>query len=70
MYAFCINTKYPGYFWLLIKEGRAAPLIAVNVKVIPNGFKLIESDYPDMSSLRDGLKLQLESMRRNAMPRR
>jgi transcription elongation factor SPT6 len=66
MYAFCINPKYPGYFWLLIKEGLNARLIMMNVKVIPNGFKLNEASYPDMRSLRNGMKLQLDALRKGA----
>lgn len=56
MYAFCINPKYPGYFFLCFKAGQAAPLGAWPVKVIPNAFELQRNVYPNMQALKNGFK--------------
>jgi transcription elongation factor SPT6 len=57
MYAFCINPKYPGYFYLCFKAGGTAPLGNWPVKVVPNAFELRNNPYPDMRSLKNGFKL-------------
>ncbi|KAL1310467.1 hypothetical protein AAFC00_000760 [Neodothiora populina] len=57
MYAFCINPKYPGYFYICFKAGQAAPLASWPVKVIPNAFELQRHQYPDMRALKNGFKL-------------
>lgn len=57
MYAFCINPKYPGYFYLCFKAGQGAPLASWPVKVIPNAFELQRNHYPDMRALKNGFKL-------------
>ncbi|KAK3679052.1 Transcription elongation factor spt6 [Recurvomyces mirabilis] len=57
MYAFCLNTKYPGYFLLCFKAGGDAPLANWPVKVIPNAFELKGNKYPDMRALKNGFKL-------------
>lgn len=56
MYAFCINPKYPGYFYLCFKAGLHAHLGAWHVKVLPNAFELQKNQYPDMTSLKNGFK--------------
>jgi transcription elongation factor SPT6 len=61
MYAFCINPKYPGYFFLCYKAGQAASLGAWPVKVLPRGFELQSSQYPDMKSLKNGFKMQMQA---------
>lgn len=57
MYAFCINPKYPGYFFICFKAGYTAPLASWPVKVIPNAFELQRHQYPDMRALKNGFKL-------------
>ncbi|KAK4996112.1 Transcription elongation factor spt6 [Elasticomyces elasticus] len=57
MYAFCINPKYPGYFYLCFKAGLDAPLNNWPVKIIPNAFELQRNHYPDMRALKNGFKL-------------
>jgi transcription elongation factor SPT6 len=57
MYAFCLNPKYPGYFYLCFKAGQNAPLANWPVKVIPNAFELQGNKYPDMRALKNGFKL-------------
>ena len=57
MYAFCLNGKYPGYFYLCFKAGQSAPLSNWPVKVIPNAFELQGNKYPDMRALKNGFKL-------------
>jgi len=57
MYAFCVNTSYPGYFNLCFKAGQNAPCAAWPVKVIPSGFELQGNKYPDMRALKNGFKL-------------
>ncbi|PSK58658.1 hypothetical protein B9Z65_6673 [Elsinoe australis] len=59
MYAFCINSKFPGYFDLCFKAGRDAPPASWPVKVIPNAFELQKNAYPDMRSLKNGFKLMI-----------
>ena len=57
VYAFCINPKYPGYFFLCFKAGQHAPLGNWSVKVVPNAFELQKNAYPDMRALCNGFKL-------------
>lgn len=57
MYAFCLNAKYPGYFYLCFKAGQNAPLSNWPVKVIPAGFELKGNKYPDVRALKNGFKL-------------
>lgn len=61
MYAFCINPKYPGYFYICFKAGRDAPLASWPVKVIPNAYELQRHQYPDMRALKNGFKLLFQS---------
>ncbi|KUL84062.1 hypothetical protein ZTR_07408 [Talaromyces verruculosus] len=62
VYAFCINPKYPGYFFLCFKAGQNATLQSWNVKVIPQGFELQRNPYPDMRALCNGFKLLFTNM--------
>lgn len=61
-YAFCIDTKHPGYFFLCFKAGENAPLHAWPVKVIPQGYELQRNPYPDMRALCNGFKLLFTNM--------
>ncbi|KAF2093847.1 transcription elongation factor Spt6 [Rhizodiscina lignyota] len=56
MYAFCINPKYPGFFYLCYKAGQHAQLGAWPVKVMPGAFELQKHQYPDMTALKNGFK--------------
>jgi len=57
MYVFCLNDKFPGFFYLCFKPGRDAPMSAWHVKIIPSGFELQGNKYPDMRALKNGFKL-------------
>ncbi|KAK3621276.1 Transcription elongation factor spt6 [Elasticomyces elasticus] len=73
MYAFCLNPKYPGYFYLCFKAGQNAPLANWPVKVIPNAFELKGNKYPDMRALKNGFKVVIQHMGQGAtanVPRR
>jgi len=61
-YAFCINAKYPGYFFLCFKAGEHARLQNWPVKVIPQGYELQKNPYPDMHALCNGFKLMFSNM--------
>jgi transcription elongation factor SPT6 len=60
-YAFCIDTKHPGYFWLCFKASRSARVIALPVRAIPQGFELKGYQYPDMRALCNGFKLRYQN---------
>lgn len=60
-YAFCIDPKHPGYFWLCFKASRTARLIALPVRSIPQGFELKGYQYPDMRALCNGFKLRYQN---------
>ena len=62
VYAFCINPKHPGYFFLCFKAGQNAQLQAWNVKVIPNAYELQKIQYQDMRALCNGFKMIFQSM--------
>ncbi|RJE26688.1 hypothetical protein PHISCL_01012 [Aspergillus sclerotialis] len=61
-YAFCINPKYAGYFYLCFKAGEHAKLHSWPVKVIPQGYELQRNPYPDMRALCNGFKLMFTNM--------
>jgi transcription elongation factor SPT6 len=61
-YAFCIDSKHPGYFHLCFKAGENAPLNSWPVKVIPQGYELQRNPYPDMMALCNGFKLLFTSV--------
>ncbi|KAI9753498.1 MAG: hypothetical protein M4579_005130 [Chaenotheca gracillima] len=56
-YAFCVDPKHPGYFFLCFKAGHHAQLQTWSVKVIPQAFELRGNAYPDMRALCNGFKL-------------
>jgi len=62
VYAFCINPKFPGFFYLCFKAGLNAQLQNWAVKVIPQGFELQKIPYPDMRALCNGFKLVFMNM--------
>ena len=64
MYAFCINPKHPGYFFLSYKAGQKAPLGCWHVKVVPQAFELQGNPYPDMKALCNGFKTMFANMGR------
>ena len=61
IYAFCIDTKKPGCFFLLFKAERGSPVGAWQVRAIPKGYELQQSEYPDMRALTNGFKLRYQS---------
>jgi len=58
VYAFCLDTRRPGYFWLCFKAGQAASPQAWPVRVVPNAYELLKSVYPDMKALCNGFKMR------------
>ncbi|KAJ4395404.1 Transcription elongation factor spt6 [Neurospora sp. IMI 360204] len=60
-YAFCIDTKHPGYFFLCFKASRNSRVNAWPVRVIPHAFELMKSQYPDVRALCNGFKLRYQS---------
>jgi transcription elongation factor SPT6 len=66
VYAFCLDPKHPGYFYLCFKAGQQPLVNAWPVRVIPNAFELMKSNYPDMKALCNGFKMR----HKNEMNRR
>ncbi|KAI9719067.1 MAG: Transcription elongation factor spt6 [Candelaria pacifica] len=62
VYNFCLNDKYPGYFYLVFKAGQHAHVGNWPVKVVPNAFECQRHPYPDMRSLCNGFKLLFQNM--------
>ncbi|KAG8420869.1 Transcription elongation factor spt6 [Metarhizium acridum] len=60
-YAFCIDQKHPGYFWLCFKASRTARVIGLPVRAIPQGYELKGYQYPDMRALCNGFKLRYQN---------
>ncbi|KAK4109448.1 transcription elongation factor Spt6 [Canariomyces notabilis] len=60
-YAFCLDTKHPGYFFLCFKASRNSKVNAWMVRVIPHAYELLKSQYPDMRALCNGFKLRYQS---------
>ncbi|OAQ72123.1 transcription elongation factor spt6 [Pochonia chlamydosporia 170] len=60
-YAFCIDPKHPGYFWLCFKASRTARVIGLPVRAIPQGYELKGYQYPDMRALCNGFKLRYQN---------
>ncbi|KAK4168941.1 Oxysterol-binding protein-domain-containing protein [Cladorrhinum sp. PSN259] len=60
-YAFCIDTKHPGYFHLCFKATRSSKVVGWVVRVVPNGYELLKQQYPDMRALCNGFKLRYQS---------
>ncbi|KAL2262410.1 hypothetical protein VTK26DRAFT_1404 [Humicola hyalothermophila] len=61
MYAFCLDTKHPGYFYLCFKASRSSRVNAWMVRVVPHAYELLKSQYPDMRALCNGFKLRYQS---------
>ncbi|KAI2459357.1 Transcription elongation factor spt6 [Ophidiomyces ophidiicola] len=61
-YAFCIDSKHPGYFHLCFKAGQNASMNSWPVKVIPQGYELQRNPYPDMTALCNGFKMMYTNM--------
>ncbi|OJJ00948.1 hypothetical protein ASPVEDRAFT_596153 [Aspergillus versicolor CBS 583.65] len=61
-YAFCIDPKHAGYFFLCFKAGEHAQVQSWPVKVIPQGYELQRNPYPDMRALCNGFKLLFTNM--------
>lgn len=57
-YAFCIDNKHAGYFWLCFKATRNSRVMGWPVRVVPNGFEFLKNQYPDMRSLTNGFKMR------------
>lgn len=60
-YAFCIDPKHPGYFWLCFKASRSSRVIGIPIRAIPQGFELKGYQYPDMRALCNGFKLRYQN---------
>lgn len=58
VYAFCIDTKHPGYFYLCFKAGIKAKVQSWPVRIIPQAYELMKSPYGDMRALCNGFKLR------------
>jgi len=58
VYAFCLDPKHPGYFYLCFKAGPNSRVNSWPVRVVPNAFELMQSPYPDMKALCNGFKLR------------
>ncbi|KAI9653923.1 MAG: Transcription elongation factor spt6 [Alyxoria varia] len=71
MYAFCINTDFPGYFHLIFKSAPASKHVTWPVKVVPHSFEMQKNQYRDMQSLKNGFKtlMQKGQQQRNGMRR-
>ncbi|KAI5297666.1 Transcription elongation factor spt6 [Ascosphaera atra] len=63
-YAFCIDTKHPGYFMLCFQAGPKANVNIWPVKIIPQGYELRRTPYPDMMSLCNGFKVLFSNMQK------
>ncbi|ROV99570.1 hypothetical protein VPNG_07725 [Cytospora leucostoma] len=57
-YAFCIDNKHAGYFWLCFKATRNSRVMGWPVRIVPNGFEFLKNQYPDMRSLTNGFKMR------------
>ncbi|KAL4951975.1 SH2 domain-containing protein [Aspergillus filifer] len=68
-YAFCIDPKHAGYFFLCFKAGTHAQGQSWPVKVIPQGYELQRHPYPDMGALCNGFKLLFTNMQQSARRR-
>lgn len=58
VYAFCLDPKHPGYFYLCFKAGELASVNSWPVRVVPNAFELMKNPFPDMRALCNGFKLR------------
>ncbi|OIW23683.1 transcription elongation factor [Coniochaeta ligniaria NRRL 30616] len=60
-YAFCIDTKKAGYFWLCFKASKNTKVNAWPVRVVPHAYELMKNQYPDVRSLCNGFKLRYQN---------
>ncbi|KJR83147.1 transcription elongation factor SPT6 [Sporothrix schenckii 1099-18] len=60
-YAFCTDTKHPGYFFLCFKVNRNTRVNFWPVRVIPKGFEMLKVAYPDMRALTNGFKMRYQN---------
>ncbi|KAL1874863.1 Transcription elongation factor spt6 [Diaporthe australafricana] len=60
-YAFCIDSKHAGYFWLCFKANRSSRVMGWPVRVVPNGFEFLKNQYPDVRALTNGFKMRYQS---------
>lgn len=60
-YAFCLDTKHPGYFVLCFKASRSSKIGSWSVRVIPGAYEMMGSQYPDVRALCNGFKLRFQS---------
>ncbi|KAH8592692.1 SH2 domain-containing protein [Bisporella sp. PMI_857] len=58
VYAFCLDTKHPGYFHLCFKAGQLSNVNSWPVRIIPGAYEMMKSPYPDMTALCNGFKLR------------
>lgn len=70
IYAFCINSQFPGYFNLCFKTSQASKIQVWPVKVVPSAFELQKNAYPDMKALKNGFKTLLVNQQQNGSRRR
>jgi transcription elongation factor SPT6 len=61
VYAFCLDPRHPGYFYLCFKAGQLAQVNAWPVRVVPKAFELLKNNYPDMKTLCNGFKMRMMS---------
>lgn len=59
-YAFCIDNKHAGYFWLCFKANRSSRVMGWPVRVVPNGFEFLKNQYPDVRALTNGFKMRYQ----------
>lgn len=60
-YAFCIDNKHAGYFWLCFKANRSSRVMGWPVRVVPNGYEFLKAQYPDMKALTNGFKIRYQA---------
>lgn len=61
IYAFCIDPKHPGYFFLCFKANKEAKIGRWYVRVVPNGYEMMHQPYPDMRALCNGFKIRFSA---------
>lgn len=61
IYAFCIDPKHPGYFFLCFKANKEAKIGRWYVRVVPNGYEMMNQPYPDMRALCNGFKIRFSA---------
>lgn len=61
VYTICIDSKHPGYFTLAFKTNKQSRIYKWPVKILPNAYEMLKSQYPDMRALTNGFKLRYQS---------